>query len=375
MGEFLTSYTSLPNLHPALVHFPIALLPIAVFFDILGLLNRTQRVWLDRAATSLYALAGLSTAAAFWAGRRAADSLVGLSPREQILVGEHHDAALFAFWLVGIFAIVRVAIGVGSEPSKGLPLRAVFLPVALAALVLVLIAADRGGGLVFRHGLAVAQGEDRLEAAAVEIEPRSPVASGAGAAGGVESRLESSEDGTSIWEPLAEDGQALSLVLRPADGSSSIPVEWEEPVGPGESGLGLRVSGRSMLVLPGEFGDVQVEAELEIGEFDGTVGLAHHVRSTRDAGVFLVSTTSGEAHLAAYVEGAEVVMAKGEVTLDSSVLRLAVFAAGRHFRGLQNGEVVVHGHRPPLAEGGWGLVLDGRGVVRIRSMKIISIVE
>lgn len=375
MGEILASFTSLPNLHPALVHFPIALVPMAILFDLLSLLIRNQRVWLDRAATSLYALAGLAAAAAFWAGRRAADSLVGLSPRELILVGEHHDAALFAFWLVGIFAIVRVAIGVGTEPSKGLPLRTIFLPIAVAAMVSVFIAADRGGSLVFQHGIAVAPTKDRLETAVIGTAPWSLDSTGGDADGSVESRLKRLDDGTSVWEPLAEDGEALGLILRAAEGSSLAAVQWVEPVEAGEAGLALRVQGNSLLLLPGRFGDVQVEGELEVNQFIGTVGLAHHVRSSTEAGLFLVSVPSGEGRLVTLGEGREEPMAEGRASLDSSTLSLAAFAAGRHFRGLQNQEVVVHGHRAALESGACGIFLDGEGVVRILSMKVIPVVE
>ena len=68
-------------------------------------------------------------------------------------------------------------------------------------------------------------------------------------------------------------------------------------------------------------------------------------------------------------------MAEGQATLGSNPLRLAAFAAGRHFRGLHNGEVVVHGHRAPLESGGCGVFLEGDGVVRILSIRVIPIVE
>ena len=65
MLEQLLSMTALPNLHPALVHFPIALLPMALLFEILGLTFRRQD-WLERAAVSLYAAAALGALVALW---------------------------------------------------------------------------------------------------------------------------------------------------------------------------------------------------------------------------------------------------------------------------------------------------------------------
>ena len=55
MNEILASYTSLPNLHPALVHFPIALLPTAVLFDLLAVSIQKQKVWLDPLAEEFVA--------------------------------------------------------------------------------------------------------------------------------------------------------------------------------------------------------------------------------------------------------------------------------------------------------------------------------
>ena len=207
MGEILTSYTSLPNLHPVLVHFPIALLPVAILFDLLGLVIQTQRVWLDRAATGLCALAGLGVAAAFWAGNRAADSLVGLSPQKQILVGEHHDAALLAFWVVGVSAIVRVGMGIGIKPGKNQLLRAILLLVAVAGSALVFEAADRGGGLVFQHGIAVMPVEGHTDSAAVATAPDLIVPPPEDADSSFESRLIASTGGEE--EVMAEGKAAL----------------------------------------------------------------------------------------------------------------------------------------------------------------------
>jgi len=44
MTVFLAESAALPNLHPAFVHFPIALLPVAILLDLAGILIRGHRV-------------------------------------------------------------------------------------------------------------------------------------------------------------------------------------------------------------------------------------------------------------------------------------------------------------------------------------------
>lgn len=85
----------------------------------------------------------------------------------------------------------------GQEAApKSRVLRVVLLLVAIAGSVLVFIAADHGGGLVFQYGIAVAPAEDRLETGELELVPKPPDRSAEEADIDVESRLLRLEDGS-----------------------------------------------------------------------------------------------------------------------------------------------------------------------------------
>ena len=107
-----------------------------------------------------------------------------------------------------------------------------------------------------------------------------------------EHRLVTGAGGSVSWTPLPGDQAALGGILRPAPGALLSSVSWQAPAT--DVGLGLRVNGRTILVLPGSYDDVQVEAQLVLEDFEGVVGLAHHVRSMRLAGLLTISLPGGE---------------------------------------------------------------------------------
>ncbi len=366
MTELVTRFTSLPNVHPALVHFPIALLPVALLLDLLSLRLHTQREWLDRAASLLYIASAVGAIVAFWTGRFAAEGLPLLELHVQLHVNEHSDAARAAAWLVSLVALARLAVTVRDTKFRRKVLRLSLAAVALAGIALVYRTADLGGGLVYQHGVGVAESDDhggeRTELAA-ETDATGDAGSEAA------DRLVKGRDGSLVWSPHPLDKEALGAVLTPAPGTGASAVSWIQPEY-GAEGLSLSVDGEALLLVPGAFGDVKVEAELDASDFEGELGLAHHVVSGSRAGLLTLSFPEGEIALVSRDGEKSRRLARATRAAPSSPFRLTVTAAGRHFYGFLDDERVVHGHEPPVTDGGCGLLLRGQGTVRILSMKI-----
>ena len=140
-----------PNIHPLLVHFPIALLCAAVAVDLVAwAFGRNQP--LRQAATLLYVLGTAGAVAAYVTGR-AASQTVWLPGMAHAVLSQHWDWALRTVWF---FAIVTGARVIFLRPSRGGPspaVVAVFALVGLVGLGLLIETGDRGGRLVYQHGV------------------------------------------------------------------------------------------------------------------------------------------------------------------------------------------------------------------------------
>ncbi len=151
-------FGSLPNPHPALVHFPVALLPLALAFDI-ALVARYRLPWMDRVTAFLYLIGAVGCWAALWSGERAADTFLHLSPEAQRALVEHGDWGHYSLWCFGALAVLRVAASWWERAEERIPLsplRGVLLAGALACQWVLFETADHGGALVYRHGVGVA---------------------------------------------------------------------------------------------------------------------------------------------------------------------------------------------------------------------------
>ena len=158
MFEELLAGSALPNLHPAVVHFPIALLITAFGFDLAALALRSRR-WLDKTATSLYVLGAVAAGVTYLTGDHAAEGLKGVRGTAQAAIYDHADAALITLLAFIAIAILRLIVVWRDRTAARTPigaLRIVVVILALAGLAQLARTADMGGALVYRHGISVA---------------------------------------------------------------------------------------------------------------------------------------------------------------------------------------------------------------------------
>lgn len=364
-------FTSLPNWHPAFVHFPIALVPLALFFDVGGLLLRKAE-WLERAATAVWVLAGLAGFFAYKTGESAADGLVGVPASVEPLIGTHSDWGHWAFYGLAGFALLRLVVAVRDQERKKVWLRWALLVAGAALLAGVAYTADLGGQLVYGHGVAVAatspsKTTDELRAISIlgEDAPEGSPEETPEQAVDPSQRLRVGDDGMTVWRPAPNDGAALGTLITALDGTELDGTALDSVQtgeGDGDAGLTVTASGESWLALPGTFGDVRVEAEVDLSNFDGEIGLFHHAQGPDAAGLLVLS--EGRQRLAE-IRDQTTELDTAELVVPSSVFVLAVSAAGKHLKGLVDSATITHGHIEPGPEGRVGLMLRGEGTVRV----------
>lgn len=135
-------------LHPAVVHFPIALTLVALLLEALARHPRGRA--LEPAAAVLVVLAALGAIATVVTGDIAHDSAV-VPPAARELIGRHEELGEIAMWALVVLAVARLALARFGR-HRG----------AAAWLYLVLLAGAAGtvgynghlgGQAVFRHGV------------------------------------------------------------------------------------------------------------------------------------------------------------------------------------------------------------------------------
>ena len=140
-----------PNLHPLVVHLPIALLTAAAAVDLASLFMRGRSLLRDT-ATWLYVGGAATALIAYFAGDSAAKAMM-LPADVALLVDAHADWAFRTTWLFAFFASARLAVSYILPPT---------LPVLVGSFLLALIGIGtlaqtvaHGSQLVFQLGVGV----------------------------------------------------------------------------------------------------------------------------------------------------------------------------------------------------------------------------
>lgn len=142
----------IPNLHPLVVHFPIALVSLSALFHVAALLVRGRPACATHCAVLAHSTLWLAAPAA------AVAVIFGWQAFNSVLHDDASHAAMLVHraWALGTLAVLAVLAAWDVWRSKVDALPEWWLSAAvLGAWVMVAVTAWHGGELVYRHGLGV----------------------------------------------------------------------------------------------------------------------------------------------------------------------------------------------------------------------------
>jgi len=147
-STLMPGISSMDNIHPLLVHFPIALLSVFFVLDFVGTFAKKQQ-WRGMAGSFLYLGTLLATFTVI-AGFIAADT-VSHGENVHAIMEKHEDLGL---------AILSLAIALSAWRLKHNGLfkgyvNGVFLTLSALLCILIALGADLGGLMVYQYGVAV----------------------------------------------------------------------------------------------------------------------------------------------------------------------------------------------------------------------------
>ena len=141
-----------PNIHPLIVHFPIAWWIAAVLVDFIALML-PRAAWANTTASTLYPAGAVSAAIAYFTGRQAA-ATVHTPGMAHPVVLEHWNWALVTTLGFALVAVLRVLAGF-KRPHSPRWVRAALTIAALAGLASLFETGERGARLVYEHGVGI----------------------------------------------------------------------------------------------------------------------------------------------------------------------------------------------------------------------------
>jgi len=157
-----------PNAHPLIVHFPIALLFIAVAADAVALwLEQRWRTGRE-VATGLWVATALSAVVTYYSGTWAVNTVQVVTTEAARTLSTHAMWGWYTMLTTGTYAAVRaVSLFVPAARARRLT-HVVFFVVGLGTFFPLWKVGENGGEMVYRHGVGVTQTQELAD------DPRAP---------------------------------------------------------------------------------------------------------------------------------------------------------------------------------------------------------
>lgn len=141
-----------PNLHPIVVHFPIAWLTSALIVDLVSLIL-PRATWAETMASILYPTGAVSALVAYLSGRQAGATVLTPGMAHAIVL-EHWNWALATTICFSAIAAVRLGL-ICLRRESPFWARAALTFAALVGMMLLFQTGERGARLVYEYGVGV----------------------------------------------------------------------------------------------------------------------------------------------------------------------------------------------------------------------------
>lgn len=349
-----------PNLHPMVVHFPIAIVTLALLMDLVNcLLPKDQKWWNESSTLALYAIGTLTAIGVYFTGSSAADS-VFLPTEAQNLLNAHAGWALWTVWFLVIYTAARVFVFWKMDIRRRSVWHILFLGVSLVGMVFLYQTSDRGAEMVFRHGVGV------------QAEESSDTSEESESSGDAEQQFTVRENGDWSWNVADGSTQVLQEEFHFLEGdfeqlsAETITVDGETEV--------LQFYGDDLdafFVTHDTYQNVQTDYYLDFSKFEGSVTLANHVLDAESYDFVRISS-DGSVVQGRVSDGKTETFEEGETDV-SEPLFVRVVVNGTHFRGYVDEEMIVHGHGDAPEAGHVGLKLEGSGILQLEQMEMAQL--
>lgn len=349
-----------PNFHPMVVHFPLALLSVALLFDLLTFfLPQKAKKWGSSTTLSLYVVGALSAIGVYFTGQAAADS-VFMPAEAQSVLNTHADWALLTVWFYSIYTVLRLlAVWLLSHLHRT-KVHVVFFILSMVGVFMLYETGGYGAQMVFQHGVGVKISKEvKEEPASPEIEEELTTA------------FEVHENGDWSWNIGEGALQILQENFRflkgDLEGIDAVAKESNRT-------YTLQFSSENLnqfLVTDEMYQDVQVDYYLDMSDFEGELTLVNHVQDTNNYD-YVSITGDGTVEQGSISNGETEVFETGSTDISDPIFVRTV-TNDTHFRGYIDKEMIVHGHGDAPEAGSVGIKLDGSGTLLLERIELTQL--
>jgi uncharacterized membrane protein len=347
----------LPNIHPLIIHFPIALIVTAVLLDIAKFFFREQN-WLQKAILLLYSIGTLGLIASFLSGRQAVET-VSVSGDAVPVVTSHEDWALYTLIFFALFTLLKFwSWKKNLEINQSVSISLVIL--AFVGTGMLWYTGEKGARLVYDHGVGVGEInrlEERIDALQNDLNQFMENAA-----------PDIRDDGSWSWRiaPGSDEILADYFTLENFD-------DVDTKVAQEDNRHHLELSGageQAFLLIDNNLTDIEGRIEINLADFDGQFMLVHHYQNPET--YQYLRTSGSELEQGQMLSGSDSILGSGAIESDGwNTFR--VTTSGAHYYGYQNENTIVHTHDDEMEPGKTGFAFTGSGDIKIRMIEFRAV--